>query len=88
MVRLEDIEKLSQGVVLHCYNCGFVLLRKSVDHMGVVGTKCINPSCRKISYFIYTKGGFRLLTRKLLETVKDDEFLPYNKSDILKLTVR
>lgn len=84
----EDIEKLSKTAMFHCYSCGYVLLRKSVDHMGVVGTKCTNPGCRKVNYFIYTNGRFRLLTRKLLDIVDEKEFLPYDKSDILKLTVR
>jgi hypothetical protein len=83
----KDVEKLCSNVTFHCPNCGYILLHKSVDHMGVVGTKCVNSHCRKVSNFIYTKGRFKLLTRKLLNTLDEGEFLPYSKSDILKLTV-
>lgn len=83
-----DIGRLTSDTTFHCYNCGFILLRKSVDHMGIVGAKCTNAKCRQVNYFIFTKGRFRLLTHKFLDLIDEKELLPYTKSDILKLVVK
>lgn len=88
MGKVEDLDKLCLTVTLHCYNCGHVLLRKSVGYMDVVQAKCVNPGCRRVNYFIFTKGRLRLITRKLLGLIDEKELWPYSKSDILKIAVK
>jgi hypothetical protein len=80
-------EVLAKTSPLHCYYCGYILLNCEIPADNTVTGKCSNSGCRRISVFIEFHGKLKLLTKKTLSKLRDEELWPYSRTDMLLRTI-